>query len=93
MTEQTAQYENAPRICRPPRRLRRTEASEFLKREFNLSYTPRTLAKMASTSSDGPVFRKTSGRAVLYEEDDLRAWAEAKIGPRVRSTSELTQAA
>jgi hypothetical protein len=70
------------------KRFRRAEASEYLKSEWGLSYAPRTLAKMASVSSDGPPM-EYDRRRPLYPQDALDEWAAGKIGPRVRSTSEL----
>jgi hypothetical protein len=70
------------------RGLDRKEASEWLKREYSINRAPRTLAKEAVTGT-GPAFYR-AGRAVRYDIEDLKAWAEAKIGPKVRSTSELS---
>ena len=74
------------------KRFRRVEASEYLKTEWGLSYAPRTLAKMASVSSDGPPM-EYDGRRPLYPQDALDEWAARKIGPRVRSTSESREVA
>ena len=74
------------------KRFRRGEASEYLKTEWGLSYASRTLAKMASVSSDGPPM-EYDGRRPLYPQDALDEWAARKIGPRVRSTSELREVA
>ena len=70
------------------KRFRRVEASAYLKAEWGLSYAPRTLAKLASISSEGPLM-EYDGRRPLYPQDSLDEWAGRKIGPRVRSTSEL----
>jgi hypothetical protein len=70
------------------RGLNRKEACDFLDMEYGLKRTPRTLAKEAVLGI-GPRFYHV-GRAVRMLTDDLRAYAEAKIGPRVASTSELT---
>ena len=78
-------------ISKGVRRLRRAAASEYLKEAWGLDYAPRTLAKLFSIGG-GPTARK-AGRYPLYEEPDLDAWAESKIGPRVRSSSEVSQAA
>jgi hypothetical protein len=72
----------------PKRGLDRVEACKFLDEEYGLKRTPRTLAKEA-VHGRGPRFYHV-GRAVRMLPDDLRAWAEAKIGPRVSSTAELT---
>jgi hypothetical protein len=74
---------------RPTQRgLDRVEACKFLDMEYGLKRTPRTLAKEAFLGI-GPRFYHL-GRAVRMLPDDLRAYAQAKIGPRVASTSELT---
>lgn len=53
--------------------------------------SPLTLSTMA-TRGGGPPFRKF-GQAVLYDWDDALAWAEARLSPPVRSTSELRRVA
>jgi hypothetical protein len=69
------------------RRLRRVEASAYLKEAWGLSYAPRTLAKLASVGGSPPM--EYAGRIPLYPvEDGLDAWALAKLEPRVNSTSE-----
>jgi hypothetical protein len=69
------------------RRLRRAEASEYLKETWGLSYGSRTLAKLATLGGGPPM--EYAGRIPLYPvEDGLDAWALAKIEPRVNSTSE-----
>ena len=69
------------------RRLRRTEASTYLKETWGLSYGSRTLAKLATIGGGPPM--EYAGRIPLYPvEDGLDAWALAKIEPRVNSTSE-----
>lgn len=74
------------------RPLRRTEAAEYITSKFGIPCSPKTLAKLASIGSDGPPFRK-AGRYPLYSPEGLDAWALAKIGPEIRSTAELRQAA
>ena len=69
------------------RLLRRTEAAKYITDNFGFSCSPRTLAKLACVSSTGPPFR-LAGRFPLYPTSGLDAWALAKIGPLVRSTSE-----
>jgi hypothetical protein len=39
----------------------------------------------------GPRFRKVGDKIVVYEAADLDDWAEAKLGPRQRSTSDALQ--
>jgi hypothetical protein len=67
-------------------RYRRADASAYLKEAWGLSYTPGTLAKLACTGG-GPSMEYAS-RFPLYPQDGLDAWAAARIGPRVNSTSE-----
>ena len=69
------------------RRLRRTEAARYVTETYGFPCSPKTLAKLACVSSEGPPFRRV-GRIPLYAVSDLDAWAERKIGPLVRSTSE-----
>lgn len=74
------------------RPLRRTEAAEYITSKFGIPCSPKTLAKLASIGSDGPPFRK-AGRFPLYSPQGLDEWARAKIGPEIRGTAELRQAA
>jgi hypothetical protein len=80
------------RAAKPERLLQRTEAAAYIRDTYGVPCSPKTLAKWACVSSDGPPFRKAS-RTPLYSRADLDAWAEARIGPRVRSTSELKRTA
>jgi hypothetical protein len=73
------------------RHLRRNEASEYLRENHNMHYAPKTLAKLACIGG-GPPFR-LAGRFPLYPISGLDAWAQSKIGPLVRSTSELHRVA
>jgi len=72
------------------RLLRRTDAAKYVTDTFGLPCSPRTLAKLACVSSKGPPFR-LAGRIPLYPTSGLDAWALAKIGPLVRSTSAARQ--
>ena len=74
------------------RLLRRTEAAKYITQTYSIPCSPKTLAKLACISSDGPPFR-LAGRFPLYPISGLDAWAESKIGPLVRSTSEAKSAA
>jgi hypothetical protein len=85
---ETTQKENA----NPGRLLRRSEAAEYVTETYGIPCSPKTLAKLACVSSDGPPFRM-AGRIPLYEKSNLDAWAQSKIGPLVRSTSEVRAAA
>jgi hypothetical protein len=75
-------------VVRPRHFLRRKAVPRYLKEKHDLSLSENTLAKWACTSSDGPPFR-LFGRVPLYPEDELDAWAESRLGPLVRSTSEV----
>lgn len=73
---------------RPSVPLRRREsAAYYIRSTWGIPCSPRTLAKLACVGG-GPIFSK-AGRIPLYLEKDLDAWAAAKLGPRVSSTSEL----
>jgi hypothetical protein len=69
------------------RHLRRKEAAKYVVETHNVPCSQQTLAKLACISSEGPPFRR-AGRFPLYPISGLDAWALAKIGPLVRSTSE-----
>jgi hypothetical protein len=71
--------------------LNRRAASEYLLATWGLRRSVNYLAKLAVVGG-GPPFRK-GGRNPLYTTDDLDDWAQSKIGPLVRSTSEASQAA
>jgi hypothetical protein len=68
------------------RLLRRAEAARYVADAY-FPCSPKTLAKLACVSSNGPPFRR-AGRIPLYPRSGLDAWAQEKIGPLVRSTSE-----
>ena len=72
------------------RLLRRTEAAAYVTATYGIPCSPKTLAKLACVSSDGPPFRM-AGRIPLYPKPGLDAWAQSKIGPLVRSTSEIAR--
>jgi hypothetical protein len=74
------------------RHFRRTEAAQYITDTYGIPCSPKTLAKIACISSDGPPFR-LAGRFPLYPISGLDEWAQGKIGPLVRSTSEAQQAA
>lgn len=71
------------------RRYRRAEASRYLKEVWDLSYGPRTLAKLACIGG-GPAM-EYAGRFPTYTEPALDDFARSKLSPPVRSTSELRQ--
>ena len=68
--------------------LRRAEAARYVADTY-FPCSPKTLAKLACVSSEGPPFRR-AGRIPLYPKSGLDAWAQGKIGPLVRSTSDAT---
>jgi hypothetical protein len=73
------------------RLLRRVEASKYVVETYNVPCSPKTLAKLACIGG-GPPFR-LAGRFPLYPVSGLDEWAQSKIGPLVRSTSELHRVA
>jgi hypothetical protein len=68
---------------------RRVAAAHYVQETYGFPCSPRTLAKIACVSSHGPPFRK-AGRIPLYPKSGLDDWAQSKIGPLVRSTSDQT---
>lgn len=70
-----------------PVHLRRVAAAQYVVDTYGFPCSPRTLAKLACVSSQGPPFR-LAGRIPLYPVSGLDEWAQGKIGPLVRSTSE-----
>jgi hypothetical protein len=71
------------------RLLRRSEAAQYVVENYGIPCAAKTLAKLACVSSEGPPFR-LAGRFPLYPISGLDEWAQRKIGPLVRSTSEAT---
>lgn len=67
-------------------RLRRWEASRYLRDNHGIELAVSTLAKLACLGG-GPPFQK-AGRVPLYPVDLLDAWATARLGRVVHSTSE-----
>ena len=68
------------------RRLRRVEASAYLKETWGIDCANKTLAKLACVGGGPPM--EYIGRVPTYPQDGLDAYAQSKIGPRVASTSE-----
>ncbi|HYD32098.1 MAG TPA: hypothetical protein VEB64_14755 [Azospirillaceae bacterium] len=79
-----------PELCLPPAlrkpRLRRWEASEYLRLAHGIEVKPATLAKWASVGG-GPRFQRLN-RSPLYPVSELDAWALAKLSDPMQSTSE-----
>jgi hypothetical protein len=78
-----------PNFERRKRFLRRSEAAEYVAHRYGFPCSRQWLAKLAVIG--GPVFRK-AGRYPVYEPSELDRWAEARIGPPQRSTSEVDPA-
>jgi hypothetical protein len=72
--------------------LRRTAAAQYVTATYGFPCSPKTLAKIACTRSDGPPFRMV-GRTPLYPVRALDAWAQRKIGPLIQSTSQAQSVA
>jgi hypothetical protein len=83
---------DSEKTTKPERLLRRAEAAEYVTKTYGIPCSPKTLAKLACVSSEGPPFRM-AGRTPLYPIQALDAWAKSKIGPLVRSTSEVRRVA
>ncbi|KAB2656298.1 hypothetical protein F9K94_17520 [Brucella tritici] len=71
-------------IDRP--RLRRKDVPEYLRTKHGIDIAYATLEKLASVGG-GPAMQY-QGRFPLYHKDDLDKWADERISPAVRSTSE-----
>ncbi len=80
-----------PELCLPSAlrkpRLRRWEASDYLRIAHGITIAPATLAKMASVGG-GPAYNKAN-RTPLYPVEELDRWAAARLGNLVHSTSDL----
>ncbi len=73
------------------RRLRRAEASQYLKDQYGIDRKSTTLAKLACLGG-GPRFEH-AGRVPLYPVSELDAWARGLFSPLKRSTSDTSAAA
>jgi hypothetical protein len=69
-----------------PHFLRRRPASGYLKETWGLDFAPRTLAKIACVSSEGPEMHYV-GRIPYYSKEALDDFARRRIGPARCSTS------
>jgi hypothetical protein len=69
-----------------PNRMRRREASQYLQEQHGIRLAHTTLAKLAVLGG-GPPFR-LDGRFPVYDRDALDAYANARLGPLRRSTSD-----
>jgi hypothetical protein len=70
--------------------LRRSDAASYITERYGFPCSRQWLAKLAVIGG-GPMFRK-AGRYPIYEPTELDRWAEARIGPQQRSTSEVDPA-
>jgi hypothetical protein len=66
--------------------LTRPEQSAYLKATYNLTYSPKTLTKLASTGG-GPQYQLFGNKAVSTCEQ-LDEWVREKLSAPRRSTSE-----
>lgn len=73
-----------PRHLRKPR-LRRWEASEYLREVHGIEVAPATLAKWV-TVGGGPPYEKMN-RTPLYSTAALDTWAASKLQPPVKISS------
>jgi hypothetical protein len=69
-----------------PAYLRRRGAAEYLRQQWGVPCSEKTLAKLACIGG-GPAYRRF-GRIPLYATADLDEFAQVKLGEPVRSTSE-----
>lgn len=69
------------------KRLRRKQASEYLRDQWGIDRTPGTLAKLAVVGG-GPRFQH-AGRIPLYPVHELDSWVESLLSPLKNSTSEI----
>ena len=67
--------------------LRRTEASEYLRKRHGIAHSPEYLAKLACKGG-GPAFHKNKNTPI-YTPAYLDEYAAEVRSPTVRSTSEL----
>jgi len=70
--------------------LRRSDAAIYIAERYGFPCSRQWLAKLAVIGG-GPIFRK-AGRYPVYEPAELERWAEGRIGPPQRSTSEIDAA-
>jgi hypothetical protein len=73
---------------RDERFLRRADAAAYVTDRYGFPCSRQWLAKLAVVGG-GPVFRK-AGRYPIYQPADLDRWAQARIGPAQRSTSDAS---
>ena len=84
-----------PNETAPERHLRRKDAAKYVVETYNVPCSPKTLAKFACVSSNGPPFR-LAGRFPLYPDralmpgrlTRLALWSDRRQGPHRRLTPE-----
>jgi hypothetical protein len=76
-----------PIITNWPAKLRRADAARYLTEVHGIPVQASTMAKWFCLKSDGPPAH-LAGRIPLYPRDALDAWAEKRLGPLRRSTSD-----
>lgn len=80
-----------PELCLPPAlrkpRLRRWEASEYLRIVHGIVVATATLAKLACIGG-GPAYNKAN-RTPLYPVEELDRWARERLGKLLHSTSDM----
>ncbi len=85
-----SQASTAPTSPKWPSRMRRQQASEYLREVHGVTLCPNTLAKLAVVGG-GRGFR-LDGRFPIYDQPILDAYAIARLGP-IRSSTSDRQAA
>jgi hypothetical protein len=70
--------------------MRRSEAAKYVANRYGFPCSRQWLAKLAVIGG-GPAFRK-AGRYPIYETGELDQWAQSRIGPPQRSTTEIGSA-
>jgi len=70
----------------PRPRLRRRDVPNYLAEKYGIPIAVATLNKLASIGGGPPM--QYAGRIPLYRIEDLDAWAQERLSPPVRSTSE-----
>jgi hypothetical protein len=92
-TELTPRSGASAELCLPSElrkpRLRRWEASDYLRIVHGLVLAPSTLAKLASIGG-GPAYND-SNRTPMYPKDELDRWAAARLGPLITNTSQRSK--
>ena len=71
----------------PAEYLRTRQAAEFLRAQFGFGAIS-TLNKLRCVGG-GPPFHRIGVRLVAYDKQELADWAASKIGPPLKSTSEV----